>query len=155
MPYRRLPSVAEHPTFAAYGIWYRTDGLVRLVESFQDPRVEARASIQTDLDATTADIMLRLDVFDNHIRGWAWQAGDPMPADPIGEFYDDTLKNGSVGLWIETAGTPTSVVFRDFQVSATPIPEPSGMFLLTIAGVTVLSRRSLRRRPPTLERNMH
>lgn len=126
------------PDYRSYGVWYETNGMVHLRETQSDGSVVTNQSVQTDLDATTTDIWLRLDTQGDQIRGWAWKAGDPMPEQPFAEFTDNTLTDGSVGIWVEPFGGPASIAIRRFEVL--PIPEPSGLVLFAIGVVLLRSR---------------
>ena len=123
------------PDFSMYGIRYRANGDVRLQELDTSGFEEVKSVVETSLDASSHDVTLRIDAYDDYIRAWAWQAGTEMPSEPIGEFVDSTIQDGTIGLLV---GGSARFEFTDFQV--TEIIEPP---YRSVGGVNSLGQLSL------------
>ena len=97
----------------------------------------------TDLDALDNDVVLQLDVINDEVSLWAWQAGQPMPAVPQLVAHDSTYASGFVGV-VSTASRGNTSTFRYVHVANEHIiPEPATILLamLGMASVCVWRRR--------------
>jgi hypothetical protein len=85
-----------------------------------------RASVQTELDPNS--VMLRFDAFDDLLIGWAWNPGEPEPAEPLLKYATAIVK-GRPGLWMQgLAGGPNAIAeFEFFEASTTPLTSDTGV----------------------------
>jgi hypothetical protein len=134
---------ARSPDPRSYFIDINTLGNFRINELVNSSTV-THAEIQTALDVVSNDIQLRVDFQGDEIYAWAWDAGLPMPAEPLLTVTDGTLSYGTIGMYAITSDSESgSVAFRWFEVSEV-IPEPSSLALVSAAVCLGLTRRRQR-----------
>lgn len=103
-------------------------------------------TVQTSLRPHLQDVLVQLDVTDDTAELWAWTEGTTRPSQPLIAF--DDLPNyladtGEVGVFAANhLSSPTTFSFRYFETA--PVPEPSGLALLTPAVVGILCLRRKR-----------
>lgn len=133
----------SQPSTPAYIGGIFADGRIRIVE-LADSLVQfpTEREISTSLDPMTNDVLIELELLGTRVGLRAWEPGSDRPAQPQLSFTDDTLSEGTVGLFLDTLGGPAEVRFRSF----TSVPEPATagvavMGLASLGGFVLLRRR--------------
>jgi hypothetical protein len=83
-------------------------------------------SMVTGLDVFSTDIHLQFDAFGDTLALTAWADGTPQPAIPQLTVIDTTYSGSGRVAVIGQRGSPSTTVFRFFEV----VPEPSTGLLL-------------------------
>ena len=84
---------------------------------------DALDEADTEFDIESHDVMIQLDIFDGTGSFWAWLPDEPMPTEPLGTWEDDTLRSGTVSLWInDLDGGEVTGAFRFIEVADAPSP---------------------------------
>jgi hypothetical protein len=119
------------------GLWFGTIGSpLQRIDSNLRPRQE--------------DVILQLDAIGDAINAWAWRAGDPMPATPAFSRITSQLPSGIAGVYksasLSSQGTSTgTAIFRYVHVSNTSIPEPTSLWIASLALVGMWMIRTERK----------
>jgi hypothetical protein len=81
------------------------------------------ASVDVGIDPRAQDVLLRFDVVGNELSAWAWQEGDPMPAEPQVTTVHSEFATGGVGVGVDLGSrySNSEAIFRYVEVYV-PIP---------------------------------
>jgi hypothetical protein len=124
---------ARSPTAASYVGGIQQDGLLAILEVFDNGDLEILTQLDTPLNPVASDVLLQFATVGNRISLTAWHDGNPMPAQPQLVVFDDTLTFGEVGIGIGNGGGLSQVAFR--QVAS--VPEPSTIALGSLSLVAL------------------
>ncbi len=110
------------------------------------PSPSTLVSAPTDLNPSTEDIILQLDILGDELSLFAWRATDPKPETPALTATDDLYDSGFAALLID-APAQHSVSFSYVRVATSSIPEPGSFLLLTgsVLGLVAMRPRASNR----------
>lgn len=127
--------------------WLGTDGSMEIGLGVNNATASILATLQSNLRPTDEDVILRMDVFGESVKLWAWPADDARPTSPQlavnlpGRPPTPFNTAGQVGIWngqvdVDLSDTMVPVAFRYVEV----VPEPSTlpMAALAAAGLVVV-----------------
>jgi hypothetical protein len=142
--------VALSPSYRSYGAAVGADGSVDVYD-YASGRTFFTS--RTNLNPVNLDVVLQLDVIGNTLSFWAWQAGQPMPSQPLFRGQDPLNRStfGFTGVstgWGDLRFAKSSGVFRYVHVATSSIPEPASYVLVLIglaSGILSRSRRIMAR----------
>ena len=103
-------------------------------------------AVPVDFDASTEDVVMRLQVLDGQMSLWAWPADEAMPDEPLVTAARLPGLTDGVGVYVDDigGGTVSRAEFRYFE--AVVVPEPSSSLLLGLALLSLASYRRQRSR---------
>lgn len=122
-------------------------------------------AVPTNLDPSSTDVLLQFDVVGDLLSLYAWADGTTRPAQPQLSVYDGRLSQGAIGTFLDSDGSRTNAIFREFLAMPahngtlpaipvrTSVPEPAnGAMALVGLATMVLARRSIcrARRPSNI-----
>ena len=127
--------------YGSYYIGIGTDSnQIRYGESSANGSID-EIGIDVPFDVRESDVRLRLDMIGPVVRGWAWEAGDMQPDQPLFEFEDESVTVGSIGFWVNTDGSRGEAAFDWFSVAPLPAGDFDGSGELTAHDIDHVASR--------------